>query len=89
MDLSSGLDEILQVCSVRQTARISEQDRICNSCRSPREEITQVDKLAVRLVFNIDDAPSVLATSNGLPVNNDAALGSYHGERDHILNGVV
>lgn len=54
---------------------------------SASEEVTQVDKLAVSLVFNIDRAPSVLPTADGLTVDVDVALGAHHGKGDDRLKG--
>lgn len=35
------------------------------------EEISEVDKFAMVLVLDVDDSPSVLATSDLLATNND------------------
>jgi len=69
MDLSSGLDEILQV--------------------SPKEEITEVDKLAVSLILDVDDTPSVLSSANGLSVNDHIALRSNDSKGDHGADDFV
>lgn len=37
------------------------------------------------LIFNIDDAPAVLASTNGLAVDEDVALRANDGKWDHVL----
>lgn len=51
----------------------------------PQEEVTEVHKLAVSFVFNVDDTPAVLTTTNRLAVNDHIALGADNSERDHAL----
>jgi hypothetical protein len=58
-------------------------DQILKVCS--QEEVPQVDKLAVVLVFDVDDAPSVLATSDLVTIYDDGLLGSYDGEGNQIL----
>jgi hypothetical protein len=36
-----------------------------------KEEVADVDKLAVGRVFDVDNSPSVFASTNGLAVNQD------------------
>ena len=36
-----------------------------------RQEVSQVDKFAMVLVFNVDDSPSILTSANLLATNND------------------
>jgi len=52
---------------------------------SAGEEVAQVDKLAVCLVFAIDDSPSVLPTADGLTVHVDGLLAAYDGEGNEGL----
>lgn len=44
--------------------------RIC----LPREEVPQVDELAVLFIFDIHNTPSVLASADGLAIDDDIAL---------------
>jgi hypothetical protein len=53
------------------------------------EEITQVDKLAVTFILDIDDTPAVLSAADWLSVNDDVALRSNDSEWDHRADGVV
>ena len=88
MDLCRRLDEVLQVCPVAS----------CNLCKksmnqaekerenAPREEVAEVDELAVPLVLDVDHAPAVLAATHGLAVDDDGALGAHDGEGDHVLH---
>jgi hypothetical protein len=39
----------------------------------------------VPLVFNVDDTPAVLTTTNGLTVDDHVALGADNGEGNHAL----
>ena len=56
--------------------------------RSPRKEVTKVDKLAVRLVLDVDNAPARLASADGLAIDDHSALGANDGERNHALYDV-
>ncbi len=49
------------------------------------EEVTQIDKLAVSLVFDVDRAPSVLPAADGLAVDIYVTLGTHHGKGDDGL----
>jgi hypothetical protein len=49
------------------------------------EEVSEVDKFAVGLVLNVDDAPSVLAAADLLASNNDRLLRTNNCEWDDIL----
>jgi hypothetical protein len=49
------------------------------------EEVAEVDKFAVVLVLDVDNAPSVLAASNLLAINNDRLLRSNNSEGDEVL----
>ena len=50
-----------------------------------REEVAQVDEFAVALVFDVDGAPAVLATADGLAVDAEGGLGADYGEGDDGL----
>jgi len=50
------------------------------------EEVSEIDKFAVVLILNVDHAPSVLATTNLLAVDNDRLLGTDDGERNQVLS---
>lgn len=58
-------------------------DQVLKVC--PQEEVPQVDKFAVVLVFDVDDAPSVLATSDLVTIYDNGLLGSHDGEGNQIL----
>jgi hypothetical protein len=49
------------------------------------EEVAEGDEFAVVLVFDVDDAPAVLASANLLSVDNDGPLAADDGEGDDIL----
>lgn len=51
-----------------------------------REEVSQVHELTVVLVLHVDDAPSVLSSSNLLAINNDALFASDHSEWNDLLD---
>ena len=51
----------------------------------PRQKVPQVHEFTVILVFNVDDTPAVLATTNRLAVNDHIALGANDSERDDVL----
>lgn len=62
-------------------------DEILQVCSG--EEIPEIDKFAVILILDIDDAPLVLATTNLLAINNDSLLASHHCKRDDVLDSAV
>lgn len=51
------------------------------------QEVAQRDELAVSLVFDVDDAPTVLAATDLLAANNDGLLRPDDGEGDDVLVG--
>lgn len=84
VDLRRRLDEILKMGPAERSARDSAwYDDV------PREEVAQVVELAVRLVLDVDHAPSVLPPSHGLAVDNHVALGPDDGKGDHVSDGLV
>jgi hypothetical protein len=102
VDLSGRLDEVLKVSSIERLERqyacerhstgseLSESSVELHMGRGgwdvPSEKVPQVVELAVLLVLDVDDSPSVLAPSDGLAIDDDVSLGSYDGERDHVLS---
>jgi len=56
---------------------------------SPGEEIPQVDKLAMPLVFHIDHTPSVLASPHRLTIDDYVTLRANDGERNHVPDALV
>jgi hypothetical protein len=54
----------------------------------PREEVSQMHELAVTLVLDIDNAPTVLATTDRLAVNNHVAFGTNDSERNNVLGRI-
>ena len=42
--------------------------------RLPREEVAQVDKLAMRFILNVNNAPTRLAAADGLTIHDHGAL---------------
>ena len=53
-----------------------------------KQEIPEINELAVVLVLNVNDTPSVLATADLLAVDNDRLLGPNHGKWNQILKVV-
>lgn len=51
----------------------------------PQQEVTQLHKLAVVLVLDVDDAPPVLAPADLLAIDNDGLLGTDNGEGNGSL----
>lgn len=51
----------------------------------PEQEVPQVDELAVVLVLDVDNAPSVLATTDLLAVDDDVLLGADDSEGNEVL----
>lgn len=56
---------------------------------SPREEVPQVDKLAMPLILAIDDAPSVLPPPDGLAVDHHRPLRADYCEGEHLPDTLV
>lgn len=56
---------------------------------STQQEVSQIDKLAVRLVLDINDSPSVLATADLVAIDDDVLLGTDNGEGDQVLGAQV
>ena len=52
---------------------------------SPEQEVPEVDKLAVVLILDIDDAPPVMAAADLLAVDDDRLLGSDDGKGNEVL----
>lgn len=50
-----------------------------------KEEVSEVDEFAVVLVLDVDDAPTVLAATDLLAVDNDALFGTDDGEGNEGL----
>lgn len=57
-----------------------------NHHTEPRQEVSQLHKLAVILVFNIYDTPSVLATPHRLAIDGDTTFGTDDSERNDVLH---
>ena len=53
------------------------------------KEVSEVDEFAVVLVFNIDNSPSVLTSTDLLASNDDRLLGSNNSEGDDVLDGIL
>ena len=49
------------------------------------KEVSEVDEFAVALVFNVDDAPSVLAAADLLASNNNRLLRTNNCEWNDVL----
>jgi len=54
----------------------------------PGEEVPKVVEFAVLFVFDVDDSPTVLPTSNGFTVDDDVAFGTDDREWDHVLRPI-
>lgn len=50
------------------------------------QEISEIDKFAMVLVLHVDDAPSVLTSTDLLASNNDRLLRPNYSEGNDILN---
>jgi len=51
----------------------------------PREEVSQVHKLAVVGILDIDDSPAGLAATDGLAINDDSVLRTNDSKGNHCL----
>lgn len=51
------------------------------------QEVAERDKLAVSLILDVDDAPTVLAAADLLAADDDGLLGADDGEGDDVLVG--
>lgn len=60
-------------------------DQVLQVCAS--EEIAQIHKFAMRLIFDIDDAPPVLTATDLLTANDDGLFASDDGKRNDALLG--
>lgn len=67
MDLCRRLDQVLQVCPVSPLTCVDETRRKANK---PGKEVAQVNKLAVIRVLDVHNTPAVLATTNGLAIDD-------------------
>lgn len=86
MDLRRSLDEVLQVCPKRyRESSVIPCPRSAEENTSPGQEVTQVDKFTVLLIFDIDHTPLVFSPTDALPVNYDRALGANDCEGNHRL----
>lgn len=81
MSLCRRLDKILQMCP----CFVSSMTHSIGSSSLPREEISQIDKFAMPLIFNVDHTPSVLPSADRLAVDNDTSLRSDNCEWEHFL----
>ena len=59
-------------------------DQILQMC--PRQEVSERHKLAMVLIFHIDQAPSVLSTAHRTAVDDNGVLGSNHREGYQVLD---
>ena len=59
-------------------------DQVLKVCAS--QEVSQINKLAMVLVFDVDDTPTILTSSNLLAANNDGLFASHNRERDDVLD---
>ena len=50
------------------------------------KEVSQVDKFAVVLIFNVNDTPAVLAAANLLAIDNDGLFGTDDSKRNQALS---
>lgn len=85
MDLRRSFDEVLQVRPKNIHGHEPSRPLSVEESTSPGQEVAQVDKFTVLLVFNIDDPPLVLSPTDALPVNHDRAFGTNDCEGDHRL----
>jgi hypothetical protein len=52
---------------------------------SASEKVSKVDEFAVGFVFNVDDAPFILAGSDHFTVNVECLFGTNDGKGDDVL----
>lgn len=62
-------------------------NQILQTCRD--EEVSQMRKLAVSLVFHVDETPAVLAATDLLAVNNNGLLRANNSKGDDALDLLV
>lgn len=62
-----------------------DRDHVISNWDLPQQEVSQIDKLAVHGIFDVDYTPAVFATTNWLAINDDIALRSDNSERNHAL----
>lgn len=53
------------------------------------EEVAEVDELAVVLIFDVDDAPLVLSTTDGAAVDVDGLVAADYGKGNEVLDLLV
>jgi hypothetical protein len=86
---SGRLDQILQVSPViiRKAGQLVGSTPVFTVGRpdSPSQEVSQVNKLAVILVLDVDGPPTIFPSSNSLAIDDDVALRSDDSERNHRL----
>ena len=85
MNLGGRLDEVLQVSPGVELSECQISERVEGN--EPQEEVTEVHEFAVSFVFDIDDTPAVLTTTDGLAVDDHVALRADNSEGDHALRG--
>ena len=56
---------------------------------STREEVAEIDKFAMVLIFDVDDAPFVLSATDLLAINNDRLLTADNRKWDDVLDGGI
>jgi hypothetical protein len=52
---------------------------------SPGQKVSQIDKLAMPLVLDVDDTPPSLSAPDGLAIHHDRAFRPDDGKGDHRL----
>lgn len=73
MDLGGCLDEILQVCPGISRSAAWKHVTPRNT-DVPCQKVTEVDEFAVLLILDVDNTPTVLATTNRLAINDHVAF---------------
>ena len=53
------------------------------------QEVSEIDEFAMSLIFDVDDAPTILSTTNLFSVNDDALLTTNNSKRYDFFDGCV
>ena len=86
MDLRRRFDEVLQVCPKgSHMSALVRSSHTEQNVGSPGQEVAEVDKFTMLLVFNIDHSPPILSAADTFTINHHCALGSDDREGNHCL----
>lgn len=86
MNLSRRFDQVLQMGPDEHVKYEQLTHKLTQKSSLPREEVAEVIEIAVLLVLDVDDTPTILTSAYRGPVHDHVTLGSHDSERDHVLN---